>query len=467
VESHVRAGFSLPCHSRLGGTGGNVEPPGAWTGLSGHQYVDGGDSHVYRPRIQRIVDTTELSTESFSTYGTYRFTSHVIRILFQECFTPCFKALAPEGRRGSGGNKAGTSLRRFEPFLNIGVDLSCLSETWSGMRRYAFNFSKQLKKQYPDDVTLFVFEDAREMPASDVYQITKKWTSSRVLREQLLVPIHGSDCMNRLLVPAYLGPVISPVPVDLIVFDLLFLRNDFHGGYRQKLYWRGLYQWVFRKADRLFPISETTRERVIEHLPWTSTKMGPVLYPGAPDSPEVYPEGSNQRNDFILTVGTVSPRKNMNTLVRAYRECPNVNQNVDLRIVGQYGWGSPHPTSFHDPAEGVHWEGEVSDQILHEMYEQATLLVLPSRGEGFGLPILEAFHHDLPVVLSDLEVFHEVAADAAWYLPDDQQDWCDVIDTALRDNEHRQRNIKRGRRRLEEFSWSKSVSRYLDTVRDG
>ncbi|MFB6347012.1 MAG: glycosyltransferase, partial [bacterium] len=162
-------------------------------------------------------------------------------------------------------------------------------------------------------------------------------------------------------------------------------------------------------------------------------------------------------------------RKNVQALLDFYRNnAPeSISKQYDLRLAGQHGWGEPSPDELHDPDRGIIWEGRVSDRRLKQLYQNASLLVLPSLGEGFGMPILEAFRHRLPVVLSPLDVFREVAGKAAWYLPgfESSTDWVEVFQEALNDPARRRLKTTIGLRRSRQFCWADSANRYLSDVR--
>jgi glycosyltransferase involved in cell wall biosynthesis len=351
--------------------------------------------------------------------------------------------------------------------VKIGVDLSCLSESWGGMQRYAFEFTRRLRIASQCTVVPIYFSDADDRVTGRLTEGTGprfSGVSSRVFREQVVVPFEAASC-GRLLVPAYLGPVQSPVPVDLVVYDFLYLRSDAGHSGAQSLYWEKLHEHCLRSADGLFPISRTTREELIERFPECEDRVGPVLYPGGPTGLRSGRVSDTDR-PFLLTVGTVSPRKNIDRLIDWYRSSSFHERGIEMRVAGQHGWGDPKPDTLRNAGPGVTWEKRVSEQRLNELYASAECLVLPSAGEGFGLPILEAFYHRLPVVLSDIDVFREVAGPAAWYLPEDPSDWSRVIEEALRDSVERRRRVVKGIRRLRDFRWSRSVARYLEFVRE-
>jgi glycosyltransferase involved in cell wall biosynthesis len=124
---------------------------------------------------------------------------------------------------------------------------------------------------------------------------------------------------------------------------------------------------------------------------------------------------------FILFVGTLEPRKNIAGLLRAYAQLPNALRHIhSLVLAGALGWNSQEIAAAlhyaHRTKLAVIYTGYISNRQKTALYMQADLLVQPSLYEGFGMPILEAMSHDLPVIASDIQVFHEVADKAALYV---------------------------------------------------
>ena len=127
-----------------------------------------------------------------------------------------------------------------------------------------------------------------------------------------------------------------------------------------------------------------------------------VVVPNGVD-PIFNPEGPRANGDYVLAVGTLEPRKNLERTIRAAERL-----GVELRIVGARGWGGVEPSGSH-----VRWLGRLADEELAEQYRGAHSVVYPSLYEGFGIPILEAMACGTPVVTSDRGAMQEIAGDAA------------------------------------------------------
>lgn len=139
---------------------------------------------------------------------------------------------------------------------------------------------------------------------------------------------------------------------------------------------------------------------------------------GLPANAEQALQIFSQRPTFLM-VGTLEPRKGYRQILEAFTQLWQADQNIHLLIVGKIGW------NINDVAEMIarhpelnkklFWLKGITDEYLEKIYAASTCLIAASEGEGFGLPIIEAAQHGIPVMLRDIPVFREVAGDAAFY----------------------------------------------------
>ncbi|WP_243050021.1 glycosyltransferase [Dyella sp. RRB7] len=124
----------------------------------------------------------------------------------------------------------------------------------------------------------------------------------------------------------------------------------------------------------------------------------------------------------MLMVGTIEPRKGHRLALQAFERLWTDGQDVNLVIVGKLGWMmdafGEQLRSHPEHGNRLHWLTGIDDQELRALYQAAAALLVASEGEGFGLPIIEAALHGIPVITRDLPVFREVAGDNAHYFPD-------------------------------------------------
>lgn len=214
-----------------------------------------------------------------------------------------------------------------------------------------------------------------------------------------------------------------------------------------------------RRAASIITVSKTSKGEIEQYFPASKGKVE-AIYNAAPSW--IYPvEGARERvaakfglpQGFLLTVGTRWPRKNMELAIDALAAIPAVSRPT-LALTGKFGWGE------NRAPEGVQTLGYVSEGDLRDLYSSASLYLAPSRHEGFGIPVLEAFTCGCPVICSNGGALPEVASDAALVMGSGRPgDWAEAIQGLLADSSKLEELRARGRKRAQEFSWTEAAKR--------
>ena len=257
----------------------------------------------------------------------------------------------------------------------------------------------------------------------------------------------------------------------LTVHDLSFLHYPDHFvpklvGYLSKVVPRSV-----ARADRVLADSEATRDDLITYLGTPPEKVD-VLYSGV--DPRFRPEaepGERERLQahyslgdlpYILSVGTLQPRKNYLRLIRAFA---TLRPGTELAIAGGRGW--LYENIFAEaakPGDRVRLLGFVEEADLPALYRNAALFAFPSLYEGFGLPVLEAMASGVPVVCSGVSSLPEVARGAALLVdPLDIGELADALSRVLEDTGLRQEMASKGLARAARFTWDRAARQLLAT----
>lgn len=219
-----------------------------------------------------------------------------------------------------------------------------------------------------------------------------------------------------------------------------------------------------RRARAVLTVSETSKKEIERYIPASRGKvhvtpnaLNPAIRPQDRTRAEaVVVERFGVKPPFLLSVGTRWPRKNMQLAVDAARMA-----GLPLVLTGKAGWGEERY------GEHVVATGYVSDVELSALYSSAAAYLAPSRHEGFGLPLLEAFACGCPVVCSSGGALPEVAADAALVMPSwEPGDWAARIRELLADSSKVDAMRVRGLRRLSDFSWAETARQTLRVYRE-
>ncbi|HUP26104.1 MAG TPA: glycosyltransferase family 1 protein, partial [Candidatus Limnocylindrales bacterium] len=177
------------------------------------------------------------------------------------------------------------------------------------------------------------------------------------------------------------------------------------------------------------------------------------------------------KGKYILFVGTLEPRKNVLNLVKAYEQLPSVQRdNYQLVLVGGTGWYMEETMEYisrlQDKGIAIITPGYISNEAKAALYEHASLFVLPSHYEGFGMPILEAMDYGIPTAVSDIEVFHEVAGNASLYFDKDSPaSIAGAMARVLTNPALQKELVAKGRERLQAYSWQKVAQSVYESIR--
>lgn len=221
-----------------------------------------------------------------------------------------------------------------------------------------------------------------------------------------------------------------------------------------------------RRAKAVIAVSQTTKREIEQFVPGSLSKIhvtynsvGQGIQPHSKEAAAEMVREAGIEGPYMLTAGTRWPRKNMELAIAAADLLPNTLKHK-LVVTGKPGWG--------DQSKGLrtHATGYVSDELLTALYQCADLYICPSKHEGFGIPLLEAFACDCPVICSSGGALPEVAEDACRVMQSwEAQDWADSIADLLQDAETRDDLISRGRQRLKDFSWESTAAATLEIYR--
>ncbi|GAB3899490.1 glycosyltransferase family 4 protein [Spirosoma agri] len=221
------------------------------------------------------------------------------------------------------------------------------------------------------------------------------------------------------------------------------------------------------RADAIIAISNTTRTDLISLFDVDPDKIHVIYHGIDTTSPLVSQPVANLPENYLLYVGDRSGYKNFYLFLNAFKELHTRYPDLNVVLTGGGSMAIADREFVHRLGlqDWVH-HVNATDQELNFLYRNALSFVYPSLYEGFGLPILEAFRTDCPMVLSDTDCFREVAADAATYFsPTSLDDLIGTIDAIITDTELRKKLVESGKKRLNQFPLSESVAQTLNVYK--
>jgi glycosyltransferase involved in cell wall biosynthesis len=221
---------------------------------------------------------------------------------------------------------------------------------------------------------------------------------------------------------------------------------------------------ILGKADALIAISENTRADAIRLLGLQPERIH-VIYPGVP---EVYfgaqPRPAEQ--PYVLCVGTIEPRKNVDTLLDAWQGF-RLRNDFDLVIAGSSGWGSEKTMArLVTRPPGVRYLGYVAEDELPGLTAGASAFIYPSLYEGFGFPVAQAMAAGVPVITSNASCLPEIAGDGALFVdPRSAAEIQAALEKLLTSQSLRERLTKAGTDRARRYTWDACARQSLEFFR--
>jgi glycosyltransferase involved in cell wall biosynthesis len=254
----------------------------------------------------------------------------------------------------------------------------------------------------------------------------------------------------------------TPLPSVVTVHDLWpFVEPARDAGRRRRE--QSHYLAAARRAARFIAVSRFTAEQLASFLQVPRERIDVIphgvdaLVPGTA-APARFADASA----YVLFVGEAEPRKDLDVLVEAMRRLPMPLAQVTALVIA----GKKRAAAMPAPdGPRIEWMGEVSDARLASLYAGAAAFVLPSRYEGFGLPVLEAMRYGVPVIASDAAAIPEAGGDAALYFhPGDAQRLAELLAGVLTDRELAVRLSEASRRRVAAMKPARSAERTIEVL---
>lgn len=357
--------------------------------------------------------------------------------------------------------------------MRVALDATPLTVLKSGTGEYTSQLALHLARRHPEDEFLllsnFPFPAVAGTPNLRSLVCRTGWISGRwwlvglpqeLQREEVSV-FHGTD---------YAVPLLPCIPSVLTIHDLSSIRlAQLHE--RRTRRTAGRLPWMVRVATHIVTDSVAVREEIIEHFGLARNKVSVI--PLAP-RPQFCPNSSGEerqvtekyglRPPFVLFVGTLEPRKNLVSLVRAFAALPPaLLDETQLVLCGRWGWKN-EPLEAEIVRKGLETKvrvvGYVSDAELPALYRAASVFAYPSLYEGFGLPPLEAMASGVPVIASTDPTLVKVLSEAAMLVkPTDVEALSEALRSLLSSESLRAVYRAKGLSHVQRFSWDTTADR--------
>ncbi|HUQ63931.1 MAG TPA: glycosyltransferase family 1 protein [Acidimicrobiales bacterium] len=290
------------------------------------------------------------------------------------------------------------------------------------------------------------------------------WAVVRVWDAGLGGP-RAADCVHA---PSFAIPPSGNAPLSVMVHDLGWRHlPQAYPARGRRWHEKALQRALARAAILMVPSADTADDLLAAGAPASRVEVVPE---GADHLPPADDEGAAEllrllsvEGDYLLTVSTLEPRKNLARLLAAFESArTQLGHSWRLVVVGPTGWGDAG-VARTAPGSGVVLAGHVSDTVLSGLYARARLMAYVPLKEGFGLPVLEAMRAGAPVIASPVPS----AGDATLQVdPTDVDSIATAIVAGAMDDGVRDHLIGAGRERAAAFTWRRAAERHVELWRD-
>lgn len=369
--------------------------------------------------------------------------------------------------------------------MKVGIDIRDLKTATTGQKTYLEEICRALQLQAPEEIEICLIDTRFPI-------IKGKLKLFKVLEQlnlhfwkQFSLPLKAAlkGC-DYILCTDYFVPYIHLGFKTAVVFhDAFFYENKEH--------YHPIFIWLFKnialpsakRSSFIFTPSNYAKQKIIQHyntLPIRKIVIvneGPktlIIKDTNTEEYDIYRNyGIRKDIPFLLHVGVMNKRKNIPFLLRAFAKLLKQGYHYQLVLAGSLKTSqyiSDELTILetiekYKLKDHIILTGYISNEALSEVYKYASMYVFPSINEGFGLPILEAFRFNLPVLVANNTSLPEIGGDAViCFDPFNEDDLVNKIQFVIDHPEEKERLKEKGRLRLLEFSWEKAAKQIIELL---
>lgn len=372
--------------------------------------------------------------------------------------------------------------------MRIAIDATLLRKENTGTGFYIINLINGLLKLNDDNNQYYIFID-EDLAAQyfdfnrnkNFYILDKKFKNriQRVLWQFFFLPFElRKKNIEVLHSPNYITPLIKlGFKIIVTVHDLTFFIFPEKFTIIKRLFFKFFVPWFIKKADKIIAVSNNTKKDILRYFKIREEKIA-VTFESIPEyyRRDILPgnemlEKYGISRKYFLFVGMIEPRKNILTILKAYKKIEN-DLEADLVIVGKKGWYFKEIEEYFESLKkeglknNIIFTGYVSEPELKYFYKNALIFIYPSIYEGFGLPPLQSMACGVPVITSNTSSLPEVVGDAAIKVdPSDIDGLAETIKKLYFDPSKRNEMVEKGILQAKKFSLEKFALKTLEAYK--
>lgn len=384
---------------------------------------------------------------------------------------------------GKGDRKTGDNMR-------IGIDIRPIVSKGTGVGSYTLNLIKNIGTlDHKNSYILFSnsFKDRISLESLHLplnFNLKDYRVPNRILRglwnyfsyppiESFIGDVDIFHSPHSIPIPARKAKLI------VTIHDLFFLKHPDMVDWNVRKDHKRLTNAYLSKVRKIITVSNNSKKDILELLD-VNPNIITVIYEGVDNifrviNDRAYLDNIRKKyklpHEFILFIGTVSPRKNPNGIIKAISILRKRGlKDIFLIMIGPKGWRADETfrlISENNLDESVKHLGYVPYEDMPYIYNISRLLVYPSLYEGFGLPPLEAMACGIPVISSNISSMPEILGDSALLVdPYNPHEIADSIERLLYDESLRNTFIEKGQERTHLYSWENTAKKVLEVYNE-
>lgn len=362
--------------------------------------------------------------------------------------------------------------------MRIGVNTRLLlADKMDGIGWFSFEVLRRMVANHPEHEFYFFFDrpfDSRFVFAENVHPVVLFPPARHPVLWFLFFELSMARAIKRYGIDLFFSPecyipLRCKIPVLSTVHDINFEHNKHYLKPSHQLYMNYFASRFAHRSTRLATVSEYSKRDIVATYGVESGRVD-VVYNGVNEGYHPLTESARQqvRDEYsegcpyYIFIGTILKRKNLATLLSAFDKVKESDTaGTKLLVVGNRVWWQDELAEAFDAMrhkDDVIFLGRTSQDRLFNLLGSAVAMVYPSLFEGFGIPILEGFSAEVPVITSNCTAMPEVAGDAAILVdPTDVEAMADAMVRVVADDELRKALITKGREQRARFSWDKTA----------
>lgn len=371
--------------------------------------------------------------------------------------------------------------------MRIGIDISLLSGSWDGIGHYIYNVLNYMNEQNYGD-TFYLYSDkpiSKKLGFQECFILREgDGKGNHILWLLTKLPaLMKEDHLDVFWQPDFLLPrKVKGIKTVVTVHDMSAYAYSEYAPTKTNITHKLFLKPTCEKADLILTISNNCKQELQKCMKLDEKKIktiynGCKMFPKGIDASDIEVQKclddlQIKENEYILFIGTLSPRKNADVIVKAFLEYVKTGGKKKLVLAGNIAEKSKNVQEMIEMSEykeSFVVAGYISELQKRVLYYNAAMLLYPSRLEGFGFPLLEAMQAQIPVITSNCSCMPEIAKDGAIYLNniDSYTELCErIFEVENMDEMRRKDLIEAGLKRVEYFEGIHFQKLTYDSIRD-